>query len=303
MFYLGYAITALIFLLRYFFQFGLQVVDRTLLNNFLGTINVNSYSPIFTIGVLLGLYFLILNRKKWLLLLSNLLIIGIFLISGLLTGSRQFIVGILIPCSFFIIYYFGKKKWYMSLAIFLFLFTSLFLLSQLSIFATTLERLWTFVSSFFEPDQGSADNSSIYRIFMIKEAVYLFSTRPLFGYGAQGYGYYGSIASYSHNTFSELLCNFGIFGFLSFELLLFLPAFFVSKAQIEKKDKMLIYFIYSFIIIQQMFSVFYLQKTMMVIVGILNGYASAIFKNIPSLRVLKNNFLYDPHRISIIIEV
>jgi O-antigen ligase len=295
MFFVGFAFAAIIFLIRYLLQFGFSTIGRRVFDDYFGAIN--SFAPIYTIGSILAAYYIFYGKKKWFLFLFYIFAFIIFTIAGFLTGSRQYLVGILVPCSFLIAYYYGKKKWYFSLLIFVILFLSVFLFAQIPVFKTTFERLLDFFSIFSEEVSSQTDYSSINRLFMINEAIYLFSTKPLFGYGANGVTFFGSFATYSHNTFSELLCNFGIMGFLFYELMLFIPVLYVYMSKLEKKDKAILYIVCLFAVTQQMFSVLYLQKILMVIVGIASGYASSFLKDVGSFTKLVGKWIMKPQRV------
>ncbi len=52
---------------------------------------------------------------------------------------------------------------------------------------------------------------------MFLNGVEMFFRKPLFGYGTNGFANYGSMNNgWSHNTFSEILCDYGLVGFIFF---------------------------------------------------------------------------------------
>jgi O-antigen ligase len=76
------------------------------------------------------------------------------------------------------------------------------------------------------------DPSSSERVSMFAQGFYYFGQRPLFGNGIGGFSNIGTYGVYSHNTISELLCDFGIFGFLTYEA----PVIY-TVIKMDKKDR------------------------------------------------------------------
>ena len=58
--------------------------------------------------------------------------------------------------------------------------------------------------------------STITRYNMFFEGIYLFTYKPIFGWGMNGFRLYGAYHTYSHSAISETLCNYGIVGFTCF---------------------------------------------------------------------------------------
>ena len=74
-----------------------------------------------------------------------------------------------------------------------------------------------------------ADSSSQERMYMLVEAVALWKQRPLFGQGFEGFRRVSGFDTYSHSTFSEVLCNGGIFGAALLGLFYVLPAIQLAR--------------------------------------------------------------------------
>ena len=68
------------------------------------------------------------------------------------------------------------------------------------------------------------DESSQTRMLMMKRAVELWSSNPVFGVGYDGFTRLSGFDTYSHSTFSELLCNGGLFGIALIGAYYILPA-------------------------------------------------------------------------------
>ncbi len=63
---------------------------------------------------------------------------------------------------------------------------------------------------YYEGTEASADN----RVVMAEEAMELWRERPIFGQGAGQFAALTKWDAYSHNDYTELLCNLGLFGLL-----------------------------------------------------------------------------------------
>jgi|GEM_PF-4152230 len=207
------------------------------------------------------------KSKKILYAIILLFIYVISFLCGVSTGSKQFIVVTLVVNLISLIWFFGKRRWYISLAIIVsLLLLSIFLLT-LPIFSTIAERF----KSMFDllTEQEGSDYSSATRIMMFNEAIYLFTKRPVFGYGLWGYAINGSYGTYSHNTLSNILCEFGAIGFFTFGFLVFGPI--LMKLAKNKKDFFIdksVWIALLCIVIQFAFGVLYSHKITFVITAI-----------------------------------
>lgn len=63
---------------------------------------------------------------------------------------------------------------------------------------------------YYEGSEASADN----RVIMAEEAIELWKEKPIFGQGAGQFAALTKWGAYSHNDYTELLCNLGGFGLL-----------------------------------------------------------------------------------------
>ena len=73
---------------------------------------------------------------------------------------------------------------------------------------------------------SNADISTTQRLQYIQAAIDYWQDKPLFGWGTDAFRYLNS-SSYSHNNYTEVLCNHGLFGFIiyySFHALVFINA-------------------------------------------------------------------------------
>lgn len=222
--YFGLFIFALVFFFAYRKEIFLLQVGR--LGEMFG--NQNSMGHYFLLGYILNIYLAILC-KKYILSIS----LPFFVILGALTGSKFFFFTFVIVTIVFIICLFGKKRWYLSALIIICGFLILLCLLQLSIFSTLKERLLNLLG-FIKNSSASSDISSVKRFNMLFEGIYLFTFKPILGWGTNGFAINGAYGTYSHSSISELLCDFGVIGFICFFTPLFLSIF--AKKCKDKKN-------------------------------------------------------------------
>ena len=228
--YVGLSIFALCFFLAYFKEIISLDVGR--LGRIFG--NENAIGNYFCLGYIIGLY-LALIKKKYILIIT----VPFFALLGALTGSKTFLVSLVMVTIAFIFLTFGKKKWYFSIAIMILGVACIIGFLQLSIFETLKHRLLTMIKT-LTGNGNSIDMSTIERYNMFFEGVYLFTYKPIFGWGCNGFALNGAYHTYSHSTISEVLCNFGMVGFICFFMPLVLLAFNCQKASDEKKLKIML---------------------------------------------------------------
>ncbi len=226
----GLSVFALYFFLTYFKEIISLDVER------LGSIfgNENAIGNYFCFGYILSLY-LALTKKNYILII----IVPFFALLGALTGSKTFLVSLVMVTIAFIFVIFGKKKWYLSFIIVIVGIACVIGLLQLPIFATLKERVLDMIRA-LTGSSNSIDMSTIERYNMFFEGIYLFTYKPIFGWGCNGFALNGAYHTYSHSTISEVLCNFGLVGFICFFMPLVLLVFNCQKASDEKKMKIML---------------------------------------------------------------
>lgn len=174
--------------------------------------NENAISQYFHLGIIVGV-FLWLNSKK----IIYLLMIGFMLLLGMTSGSKTYIFSVLIAFFVFMIIWFGKKKWYFSVSIFIVGIICLIVLINLPGLETLKIRMLDFLNFIGLANTGNMDYSSYTRTDMVISGISYFSKRPIFGFGYGGFAANSFYNTYSHNTIIDLLCNFGLCGFVCFE--------------------------------------------------------------------------------------
>ena len=234
----------------------------------------NDISIVLTIGFSISLFFSF-HCKKWYFRVLNVLAALLFALLSFTGGSKISILIITLITFVIIAMFFGKKRWYLS-AIFITLSLALIiLLINLPVFEVLKDRFLNMLYSFVgKRYKGlNPDSSTAGRLEMFINGISLFLRRPLFGYGLNGYSVYSTHHSgWSHNHWSDSLCNYGIIGSI-FYLIPFIAFFFKNKEKNVYSKIGIILFLISTISIA-----LFKEKIFAYLVGLL--FADANLKNI-----------------------
>lgn len=215
--YLGNIAFALVFLFTY--RKEILTLNFSRLGSLFG--DINDVSLLMGLGFLFAFYYAFFSKKivfKILNCLSSIL----FLLCGITTGSKIFIFSLVVTYIFVIVLFFGKKRWWLSLIIIIGTISIFIVALQLPIMNTVRKRLLEFFQTFFDfqtNENIGTDFSTISRYDMFIDGIEMFLRKPFFGWGIWGFATYGGLNNgWSHNHFSETLCNFGIIGTLFFHV-------------------------------------------------------------------------------------
>lgn len=203
----------------------------------------NEVALYFASTIFLALYFLFFNKHSS--KLASILAIPSF-ICGLLTGSKGFVISVLFSIYIIMAFYNGRKHWIRTLLIII-ISIGLFIIlsiSNIPFISTYLQRIISSVFNVFS--ESSSDYSTQNRLSMFFDAWNLFLHKPILGHGNRAYYYYSSFGGggWSHNQFTEILCSYGILGFISFGLLFIIP-FLQRKDKTDNIPIMLVFFMIS----------------------------------------------------------
>jgi O-antigen ligase len=228
--YLGLIVFNLLFIIEY--RTELLSFNFTRLGESFG--DENDIALFFALTFLFSIISIFFN-KKILFKLINLPIVLMSGYCGLSTGSKAFILLVCVVLMFSILLFFGKKRWYFSLITFLAIIIAIVVLLSLPPFETLryriLQMLSTFTGKHIDGVYG-VDLSSIDRLRMFYDGFEMFLRKPLFGFGIQGFFTFSSYGGmWSHNNFSESLCNFGLVGSILFHFPFFYSVFKNHKEQ------------------------------------------------------------------------
>lgn len=260
-----YFLSLLFYSLYFIFLYSDSIIslDFDRLGSYFG--NENIAGTYFSMMVYFSAYGLFYNKKIITKIIFALLIfVALFL--GFMTGSKAFLISFAGSIFIFFIIYFGKKRWYISLSTIIVAIIAIFVAINLPIFSEYKQRFIDFFSYLGIISSSSVDYSSIERLLMQKEAFLIFLQHPLLGAGYGGFAIYGDFGVYCHNTFLELLCNFGIIGFFFFEGII-LSMIKKINFRVDKKYLSLAFAIIFQILILHMTGVMFTSKAFFLIVS------------------------------------
>lgn len=183
--------------------------------------DLNDIALFMSLGLILSFYFFLNDKKIWRKIV-HIFAFAVFTVCGTASGSKIFLLSIFIAVISNLFLFFGKKKWYISCIISIaFIGVSILVLS-LKPFETIRNRFLSFISTFFGNNISGVSNndqSSIQRFEMFLDGFSMFLRKPLFGFGIRGFWIFSSFTgAWSHNHFSEILCSYGLIGFVLFHV-------------------------------------------------------------------------------------
>lgn len=188
--------------------------------------DINDIAICLGIGFSLYFYLIFNSNFNILKIIFEVIFLLMFGLCGLSTGSKIFILIIVVTSLFSIIKFMIRLhiKWYICILIIVSLIVVFVLILNLPAFATIKNRILEFLNP------KEKDDSTDLRLQMFIDGFYMFLRRPLFGFGVSGYFTSSSIGGcWSHNNFSELLCSYGLIGFILF----YIPYILVLKKKKE----------------------------------------------------------------------
>lgn len=217
--------------------------------------NVNTVGTYFSLSSAFFLYLALTNEKKleWLYLIPSAIMLGL----GLFTGSRHFIITTGVTFFVTIIVGFKRKKWIAAITIVVTV-ALFFAIIQLPQLALIKERIDRGITTLFGIGNAKFDPSVVQRTIWPQYGFNIGSRVMLFGYGAEGFSIYSGIGTYSHNTYSEIICNFGIIGAVIF----YFSFLYCLILAIRSRDRRLniVYVVVTFYIVKGFFGVYFASK-------------------------------------------
>ncbi len=216
--------------------------------------NPNDISAMCAVGISSTLYLILFWKKKIkYVLLIALAAIGIV---GFSTGSRTFIVAIIVIALTLLFFRFGKHK---LLFLILVAGTVVLLLVIINLpFAYTLKyRFQSFFNTLFT-DSAKVDTSTLERMLWFDYGFAIGFKNIVIGYGVDGFAVYSGVGTYAHSNLAECICDFGIIGTFIF----YAPLFILAHNTLVYKNKSSRYVIPIFIyyLVVSFSNVFYYNK-------------------------------------------
>lgn len=227
--------------------------------------NQNGVARNFVFLGIIATYFSIKTKKYYGLIYSVLMFVLIAT-----TGSISNLLSYLIVLLFIPFVFFGKKGKIVTAIVIVLTAGIMLLLLQIPSLSYFKNRLINIFSTFFGNSGSQIDFSARDRFEYAVDAFKLFASRPLFGYGPGGVISFSS-GGYAHNNFAELLADYGLIGFIFFEVIIIkLLCFSYNK----KKDNfsLCVFGIALYIFIFQFFLVTFNIKIDYIIFAVLFGH-------------------------------
>ena len=133
----------------------------------------------------------------------------------LYTGSRSALIIALIVSFLYLFLLLPRRLWWIAF--------SLLALSMVGILLVlNLPALSWFAKRIAQASSGK-DYSTNERLSLAQEAFQMFLAKPVCGWGYNGMSVYSTRHLFAHNNFLGLASDYGLFGLIAFEFLLFLP--------------------------------------------------------------------------------
>lgn len=223
----------LAFGLYFAFIYRSQIIHLQLTSSRLGNYfdNVNTVGFYFAIAFSFSLYLALFykNKREWLYYLPALL----FFALGFFTGSRAFLFVAAIGAIVAMYNKFKKHKFifFICLGALIGLFFIIINIPALAFLKDQFDRT---LYTLFGIGNFKVDGSTVQRTIWPGYAFYLGGRSLVFGYGCGGFAIYSGIGTYSHNNFAEIMCNFGMVGFIVFNLCYIIPLIRSIKSKSEE---------------------------------------------------------------------
>lgn len=268
----------LLFAFYFSFVYRYPILHLQLTSARLGTYfdNVNTIGFYFAIGFSLSLYIGVFFEKKYELLyiLASLF----FFALGLFTGSRSFLVAVAFVLVF--VLFFKLRNHLLIFVVALACMVALyFILLKIPKLAFLKEQFDRMVYTLFGIGNSKVDGSTIQRMMWPRYAFYLGAKNMLTGYGCGGFSIYSGVGTYAHNNFAEIMCNFGIIGFILFNLCYFVP---VLLCKGKRRDLIMVVLLFVVYFSRSLFGVIYYTKEAYLLFAILffvsKDYTLSLFK-------------------------
>lgn len=255
--------------------------------------NQNTIGFYFAIAYALSLYSgLFFKRKIELLFLAPALI---FLFLGFFTGSRAFLISIVMGSVAITFFKLRNHKiiFVIVLGCLVGLFFILINIPQLAFLKDQFDRT---LYTIFGIGNSKVDTSTVQRAVWPGYAFYLGGRNLITGYGVNGFSIYSGVGTYAHNNFAEVLCDFGLIGFVLFNACFLMP--FILSLKSNDKDLSLVPILFFIYFARSIFGVVYYSKETYLVLALIFFYTKdrklPIFK-----RVYRGPFVGESCEVSI----
>ena len=194
--------------------------------------NLNTVGYYFLFSFVTSLAFINRNNKLSLLLLVP---AGVFLFFLYRTGSRSALILAFLSIIIYVFYFFKGLKIIIPIVVVLCIFGLGIVIAVIAEKAFDIS-IFSRLGEFFDALNGEGtDYSSANRIELAIQSFLLFLRKPIFGWGNNVFSIYSSERLFAHNNITELLCDYGLFGFLPFECILIFSYYSIKKSKAKNQ--------------------------------------------------------------------
>ena len=228
--------------------------------------NPNAIGNSFLSGIVAALSYSIYKKKYAFSLISSLL----FLMVIFMSGSRTAILSSLLTLIVYIHLIFFKNRKLICFAVDIFVLFLIIFIFSFPIFSGLKDRI-VGIFNLFSGDK--VERSAEGRFSMLITGIQFWSKYLFTGMGAGGFAFVSSHAGYSHATISEILCDFGLIGFVLFFIPQICCAFFSKKNSFMRKCFFL--YLFGFVAIGMIGTVLLSRKCMYLYLAIVYAFFSS----------------------------
>lgn len=229
--------------------------------------DVNAIGLIFTVGIFFSIYLFNYFHNVYLKVFFALSIIPYFFLI-FCTGSRgALLIAVCLLLVYLFLFCLRKKRLLLFFGLLVAIVGIGLLVLQIPVFADLKERFFGMFVALLSAGE-SGDGSASSRLYMMVEGLELWTRHPFFGNGNQAFRIISSQNAVSHSGLSELLCSYGLVGFILWHLPLIVAVFRYSK--IKDKDFILT-FAFGFVLPSLFPAIIYYAKMPMIAYAILMG--------------------------------
>lgn len=280
---LGFAAFAIYFLIVYRNDIFSSIKSGERLGSYFD--NENDIGSYMTVASIIGIH-LLLHKFK----IANLIYIIpllLFVLVGFLTGSRTFIVTFLVACITAVCIKLKNHKIILAISI-VSIIVIFIILINLPFASSMKERFLEVLKTFGIGNALKTDGSTRSRILWQSFGFYLGSQNLFIGYGCYGFAVYSGVGTYTHSTFSEIICDHGIIGALLFYSLLITPIVLSTK-NTNKEHNILIIMFFVYYFVKSFLGVFYTSKDTYIVIALMMYLVKDVtilnFKKIQTLAI------------------
>ncbi len=190
--------------------------------------NINTVAYYFLYGFVASIT--LIKPKK---IISFLLIIPslVFVFLIYRTGSRSALI-LAIICLLIIPFHMFRDKKRLFPFLIDFGFIVFGIIAVIAIERILNVNIFSRLGEFFDALKGDGvDYSSANRIELVFQSFELFLRKPVFGWGNNVFSIYSSERLFAHNNITELLCDFGLFGFIPFEAIIIISLLKIKRSK------------------------------------------------------------------------